>query len=67
MSAGRPIAWLMRETDPDGGRPRVMSGRIWLSEESARAAALRMRSQHWKREPFPVFEPTPEQLAGLRR
>jgi hypothetical protein len=65
--ADRPIAWLMRESGHNGESPRVMSGRMWISEEAARAAARRMTNRHWLRQAFPVFNPTEEQLAGVLR
>lgn len=37
----KPCAWLLRETFRVG-RPRVLSGRMFVSEDAAKAAALRM-------------------------
>jgi hypothetical protein len=63
----RPIAWLIRESGPQGQSPRVMSGRMFISEDAARAAAHRLTTRHWLRQAFPVFEPTGEQLRGISR
>jgi hypothetical protein len=66
--AERPIAWMVVETTRNGSsRPRVMSGRLWLTEDAARVAAKRMCSDQWLRVAAPVFAPTAEQLAGLKR
>lgn len=65
-----PIAWLIRETYlKNGGAylPRVMAGKIFVTEEAALAAAARMTNRYWTREAFPVFEPTLAQLEQCRR
>jgi hypothetical protein len=57
VTKGKPVAWLMREVgDWEGSKPRVVSGRMWVSEDAARAAAKRMNGGRWRREVFPVYE-----------
>ena len=63
----KPIAWLIRESGHQGQAPRVMSGKMFISEDAARAAAMRLTNRHWLRQAFPVFNPTGEQLRGLSR
>lgn len=62
----RPIAWLIRETY-GVNRPRVMSGRMYKSEDAAHVAAMRLTNRHRLCQAFPVFEPTGEQLRGISR
>lgn len=63
MMSDKPIAWLIRESGAKTGQsPRVMSGKVYVTRESAVIAAARLSNIFWKREAFPVFEPTPEQL-----
>jgi hypothetical protein len=63
----KPIAWLIRESGArTGGSPRVMAGKMYVTREAAIVAAARMSSRFWKREAFPVFEPTADQLEGWR-
>lgn len=65
MPTDKPIAWLIRESGrKTGGSPRVMSGKMFVTKEAAMVAAVRLTTPHWKREAFPVFEPTADQMKG---
>lgn len=63
----KPIAWLIRQSGHKGQAPHIMSGRIYLDEGSARAAAARLTNRYWLCQAVPVFEPTGEQLRSLQR
>jgi hypothetical protein len=64
MSREKPIAWLIRE-DFGVNRPRVMAGKMYVSEDAARAAAVRLTNRHRLCTAFPVFNPTPKQLGWV--
>jgi hypothetical protein len=60
-ATAKPVAWLIRESGGQNGlSPRVMSGRMFVTEASAQAAAKRMSGGRWTREAFPVFAAPPE-------
>jgi hypothetical protein len=52
-----PVAWLIREMrGPKRDQLRVMAGKVFLSEETANAAAARLTNRWRLCMAFPVFE-----------